>query len=209
MDLEKEVIYDTDVLVMGTDGLWDVTTNERVAEVVARCLEQFPSEDQSRHRYRFTSAAQDLVMCSRGKLSERSWRTTADNKAATIDDISVFVIPIAPYKEEYLRWKREREPLDNNLEPDDDKNTANEISPTLEPSGYVSFPSTLPDQVVLDSALQDVQDIVLDGQAEILPSSDKEDVISVNTAPAETTLSLEAATSSVPHPDTATSTSSA
>lgn len=108
MDIEKEAIYETDVLVMGTDGLWDVTSNERVAESVQRSLEQFPLEDAARYRYRFTSAAQDLVMCSRGKLNERSWRT-ADGKSATIDDISVFVIPLAAYKEEYLRWKQEME----------------------------------------------------------------------------------------------------
>lgn len=93
---------------MGTDGLWDVTSNERVAETVQRSLEQFPAEDAARYRYRFTSAAQDLVMSSRGKLNERSWRT-ADGKSATIDDISVFVIPLAAYKEEYLRWKLEME----------------------------------------------------------------------------------------------------
>lgn len=108
VDIEKEAIYDTDVLVMGTDGLWDVTSNERVAESVQRSLEQFPAEDAARYRYRFTSAAQDLVMCSRGKLNERSWRT-ADSKSATIDDISVFVIPLAAYKEEHLRWKQEME----------------------------------------------------------------------------------------------------
>ncbi|KAI9559759.1 hypothetical protein GHT06_013765 [Daphnia sinensis] len=108
VDIEKEAIYETDVLVMGTDGLWDVTSNERVAETVQRSLEQFPIEDSARYRYRFTSAAQDLVMCSRGKLNERSWRT-ADSKSATIDDISVFVIPLAAYKEEYLRWKLEME----------------------------------------------------------------------------------------------------
>lgn len=108
VDIEKEAIYETDVLVMGTDGLWDVTSNERVAETVQRSLEQFPIEDDARYRYRFTSAAQDLVMSSRGKLNERSWRTS-DNKSATIDDISVFVIPLAAYKEEYLRWKLEME----------------------------------------------------------------------------------------------------
>ena len=105
MDLEKETIYDTDVLVMGTDGLWDVTSNERVAEIVHNSLEQFPPMDESRYRYRFTSAAQDLVMSSRGKLNERSWRTF-DNKSATIDDISVFVIPLTAYKEEFQQWKQ-------------------------------------------------------------------------------------------------------
>lgn len=52
---------------------------------------------------RYISAAQDLVMYSRGKLKERSWRTV-DNRAATIDDISVFVIPLRGYQEEHHAW---------------------------------------------------------------------------------------------------------
>ena len=59
---------------------------------------------------RYTSAAQDLVMHSRGKLFEKKWKT-ADAKAATVDDISVFVIPLAPYKEEYMEWKQEYEAI--------------------------------------------------------------------------------------------------
>lgn len=72
--------------------------------MVHQSLEQFPSLDTARHRYRFTSAAQDLVMAARGKLVERNWRT-ADNKSATIDDISVFVIPLAFYKDEHQAWR--------------------------------------------------------------------------------------------------------
>lgn len=59
---------------------------------------------------RYTSAAQDLVMHSRGKLYEKNWKT-ADSKPATIDDISVFVIPLAPYKEEYMEWRQEYEAI--------------------------------------------------------------------------------------------------
>jgi len=59
---------------------------------------------------RYTSAAQDLVMHSRGKLFEKKWKT-ADSKAATVDDISVFVIPLVPYKEEYMEWKQEYEAI--------------------------------------------------------------------------------------------------
>lgn len=43
-------------------------------------------------------------MGSRGKLRERNWRTS-DDKHATIDDISVFVIPLRPYQEEHRTWK--------------------------------------------------------------------------------------------------------
>ena len=34
LDVESEEISEADVLVMATDGLWDVMPNERVAEVV-------------------------------------------------------------------------------------------------------------------------------------------------------------------------------
>lgn len=43
-------------------------------------------------------------MGSRGKLRERNWRTS-DDKHATIDDISVFVVPLRPYQEEHRTWK--------------------------------------------------------------------------------------------------------
>ena len=83
--------------------------------------------DEVRKKYRFISIAQELVMAARGKLVERNWRrsvpvengqtdhTEIGNGStenlqnqlvpATIDDISVFVIPILAYKEEYLAWK--------------------------------------------------------------------------------------------------------
>ena len=34
LDVETEDITDSDVLVMATDGLWDVMANERVADIV-------------------------------------------------------------------------------------------------------------------------------------------------------------------------------
>ena len=52
---------------------------------------------------RYTGAAQDLVMGARGKLLERNWRTSED-KHATIDDISVFVIPLLSYQIEHSLW---------------------------------------------------------------------------------------------------------
>ncbi|KAH9381202.1 hypothetical protein HPB48_003179 [Haemaphysalis longicornis] len=88
---------------MGTDGLWDVLPNDKAAQIVLKSLDHFPASDTQRHKFRYISAAQDLVMHSRGKLKERSWRT-ADNRAATIDDISVFVIPLQGYQEEHRAW---------------------------------------------------------------------------------------------------------
>ena len=51
----------------------------------------------NKQKYRFISVAQELVMAARGKLVERNWKHN-DDSPATIDDISVFVIPILPYK---------------------------------------------------------------------------------------------------------------
>ena len=43
-------------------------------------------------------------MSARGKLQERTWRRS-DGTAATIDDISVAVVPVKAYKDEYAEWK--------------------------------------------------------------------------------------------------------
>ncbi|CAN8018840.1 hypothetical protein HPB47_022400 [Ixodes persulcatus] len=102
-DVNSEELTEGDVLVMGTDGLWDVMANEKAAEIVQKSLDHFPANDTQRVKFRYISAAQDLVMHSRGKLKERNWRT-ADNRAATIDDISVFVIPLKSYQDEHRAW---------------------------------------------------------------------------------------------------------
>lgn len=97
-------IDENDVLIMGTDGLWDVTNNEKTLEIVKRSLSHFsPNASLEEYKYRYVSAAQDLVMQSRGKMSGNNWRT-AENRAATVDDISVFVIPLHEYRMEYERY---------------------------------------------------------------------------------------------------------
>ena len=48
-----------------------------------------------------TGVLQDLVMAARGKLKERNWRR-GNGDPATIDDITVLVIPILPYKQEQV-----------------------------------------------------------------------------------------------------------
>jgi len=169
LDVESEEISEADVLVMATDGLWDVMPNERVAEVVHHGLstsrlglQRTPSQAASdrkvvnfsddemdpedlkakvraeaevKRKYRHITIAQDLVMAARGKLVDRNWKrtvkplntpsqsnttTTSSSSSsqtnggtveilpATIDDISVFVIPILSYKEEYAAWKAEK-----------------------------------------------------------------------------------------------------
>ncbi|KAK8737254.1 hypothetical protein OTU49_004409 [Cherax quadricarinatus] len=102
-DVASADLTDGDVLILATDGLWDITSNEKAVSAVLKSLSHFPAEDHDKYKYRYTSAAQDLVMGSRGKLRDRNWRTSND-KHATIDDITVFVIPLKPYKEEYQEW---------------------------------------------------------------------------------------------------------
>jgi len=100
LDVDTETITVDDVLVLGTDGLWDVVTNEEVAAIVSRGLQAWDNESRA-GKYRYISLAQDLVMAARGKLKERNWRKS-NGDPATIDDITVFVIPILPYKQEQL-----------------------------------------------------------------------------------------------------------
>lgn len=99
LDIENENVTAEDILVLATDGLWDVVSNEDVATIVQRGLSAWDNESRA-GKYRYLSLAQDLVMSARGKLKERNWKR-ANGSPATIDDISVFVIPILPYKEEY------------------------------------------------------------------------------------------------------------
>ncbi|CAL8247392.1 unnamed protein product [Merluccius merluccius] len=78
-----------DVLVMGTDGLWDVLSNQEVAEAIITFLANSDPDDL--HRY--TMAVQDLVMRARGVLRDRGWRIT-NERLGSGDDISVFIIPL-------------------------------------------------------------------------------------------------------------------
>ncbi|XP_038126192.1 protein phosphatase 1H isoform X1 [Cyprinodon tularosa] len=84
-----------DVLVMGTDGLWDVTTDKEVAEAVSTYLSRCDPSDPMR----YTLAAQELLMRSRGVLKERGWRLP-NEKLGSGDDITVFVIPLAGHESE-------------------------------------------------------------------------------------------------------------
>ncbi|XP_050968806.1 protein phosphatase 1H [Labeo rohita] len=79
-----------DVLVMGSDGLWDVTTDRDVADAVSTFLSGREPNDPMR----YTLAAQDLLMRSRGVLKERGWRLP-NERLGSGDDITVFVIPLA------------------------------------------------------------------------------------------------------------------
>jgi hypothetical protein len=45
-------------------------------------------------------------MAARGKMKDRNWRRSGGGPA-TIDDISVFVIPVLPYRQEVMAARRE------------------------------------------------------------------------------------------------------
>ena len=50
MDVENEDISEADVLVMATDGLWDVVTNEKVAEIVDNGLKLYQDADEVKNK---------------------------------------------------------------------------------------------------------------------------------------------------------------
>ncbi|XP_069798037.1 protein phosphatase 1H isoform X1 [Narcine bancroftii] len=88
-DMKKYEHGADDVIVMGTDGLWDVVSDREVADAVTRILSSSEPDEPNR----FTLAAQDLVMKSRGILKDHGWRLSND-RLGSGDDISVFVIPL-------------------------------------------------------------------------------------------------------------------
>ncbi|XP_043934442.1 protein phosphatase 1M [Protopterus annectens] len=77
-----------DVLIVATDGLWDVISNKEVGEIVRTFL-----SDNSHEPQRFSLLAEHLVSKARGTQNGYEW--TQENGAhASYDDISVFVIPL-------------------------------------------------------------------------------------------------------------------
>lgn len=87
---------------MGTDGLWDVLENETVARITFETLKKFPNE-----KHRYTMVAQELVAKSRGRANDSGHWRLADLKApATVDDISIIVIPVFQYYKEFCQWEK-------------------------------------------------------------------------------------------------------
>ncbi|CRK91236.1 CLUMA_CG004918, isoform A [Clunio marinus] len=104
------------VLIMGTDGLWDVIENDNVARITFETLKKYPNE-----KHRYTMVAQELVAKSRGRANDSGhWRLSDLKAPATVDDISIIVIPVYQYYKEFCQWektfieaKQKREELKN------------------------------------------------------------------------------------------------
>lgn len=84
LDFAEDSLLEDTVIVMGTDGLWDVTSNSVVSKIVFNTLEQFPEVDTARYKYRYVSAAQDLVMHARGKFQDRNWKMSDGSGNLTV-----------------------------------------------------------------------------------------------------------------------------
>lgn len=74
---------------------------ETVSKSVFTTLDKYPVE-----KHRYTMAAQELVAKSRGRVNEAGhWRLADSKAAATVDDVSVIVIPVHQYYREYVEWQ--------------------------------------------------------------------------------------------------------
>ena len=80
-----------DVLVMATDGMWDVVNNSEVQRelVAAQGLRPGGKQQEIVH----TKMAKALVELARGLKRDGFWEKT-DGSLASGDDISAFVIPL-------------------------------------------------------------------------------------------------------------------
>ena len=90
----KETMVGEDVLVMATDGLWDVVTNEDVARELAMAREDAKEIGGHSNEILPTKIAKKLVELARGEKKDGFWEKV-DGNLASGDDISVFVIPLA------------------------------------------------------------------------------------------------------------------
>lgn len=98
-------LTDREVIVMASDGLWDVLNNDEVAQIVRSALSQNDVDDFSKYILitqisifccfcRYTLVAQELVAAARGEqVGQFKWKLS-NGGMASADDITVFVIPL-------------------------------------------------------------------------------------------------------------------
>ncbi|XP_033746673.1 protein phosphatase 1M-like [Pecten maximus] len=89
-DTTTEELEENSVLIMASDGLWDVISNSEAAAIVRQTLASYNTNDYKR----FAAAAQELVTQARGFHAGQGWRKKNSDDQASFDDITVFVIPL-------------------------------------------------------------------------------------------------------------------
>uniref|UniRef100_A0A8B9WJT6 PPM-type phosphatase domain-containing protein n=1 Tax=Bos mutus grunniens TaxID=30521 RepID=A0A8B9WJT6_BOSMU len=82
-----------DVLVLGTDGLWDVTSDCEVASLCTHLPIDMLVHEYAHVLLAGTQLWPKLWSWGRGTPRDRGWRLP-NNKLGSGDDISVFVIPL-------------------------------------------------------------------------------------------------------------------
>lgn len=115
LDVSRLTLTPTDVIIMGSDGLFDVTENAQAVNAVRTSFQKMTNGNSSggggkvpsppSDVMRYMCAAQDLVNYARGKpaVENRSWKKN-DGNPASGDDITAWVIPLLPYLKEHEEW---------------------------------------------------------------------------------------------------------
>ncbi|XP_032666882.1 protein phosphatase 1H [Odontomachus brunneus] len=109
LDLDSCNLTERDCIIVATDGLWDVVSDKAAAVILRKTL----APDTPSLEYRLTMGAQELVQAARGRLIGRVWMGKPENPnetdekfspIASVDDISVLVVPLYPYLCEHKQW---------------------------------------------------------------------------------------------------------
>ncbi|KAG7206238.1 hypothetical protein KM043_003630 [Ampulex compressa] len=106
LNLDDCNLTERDCIIVATDGLWDVVSEKVAANILRKTL----APDTPSLEYRLTMGAQELVQAARGRLIGRVWIGKSENpnetdeKMASVDDISVLVVPLYPYLCEHKQW---------------------------------------------------------------------------------------------------------
>ncbi|KAG5344642.1 PPM1H phosphatase, partial [Acromyrmex heyeri] len=109
LDLDSCNLTERDCIIVATDGLWDVVSDKIAAAILRKTL----APDTPSLEYRLTMGAQELVQAARGRLIGRVWMGKPENPndsdeksspIASVDDISVLVVPLYPYLCEHKQW---------------------------------------------------------------------------------------------------------
>jgi len=102
MDLRNVQIGRNDVLVMGTDGLWDVLSNEDVRALLADKCAAAPGANPA-DQPEASALARELVERARGKKKPEQYWEMSDGRLASGDDITAVVIYLSKGKEYNLQ----------------------------------------------------------------------------------------------------------